>query len=185
MSTGLYTRWDFNPGTVRFTPPSNKTRTFENNVMSYFQLKIHECKLQSLYSTSRQNRIHCFGVDKLFFIATVCLKQWAAVVTLVFVKKDIPLCMKSYQSGSKKSELDELRRSYKQEESFIVIKKWGCEWLRLYKTTTNVQEHVREKFPYRRSLTDYQLLEKIKRMENCLVMFNATLKYLKIWEQTC
>ena len=38
-----------------------------------------------------------------------------------------------------------------------------CEWLRLYKTTTNVKLHIRENFPYRRSLTEQQLLEGIKK----------------------
>ena len=36
---------------------------------------------------------------------------------------------------------------------------WECDWWRLYKTTTNVKLHIREIFPYRRSLTEQQLLE--------------------------
>ena len=40
---------------------------------------------------------------------------------------------------------------------------WECEWWRLYKTTTNVKLHIRENFPYRRSLTEHQLLEGIKK----------------------
>ena len=39
---------------------------------------------------------------------------------------------------------------------------WKCEWWRLHKTTTNGKQLVREKFPYRRSLTDYQLLEDLR-----------------------
>ena len=39
---------------------------------------------------------------------------------------------------------------------------WECDWWRLYKTTTNVKQHVRELFSYRRSLTDYQLLDEKK-----------------------
>ena len=37
MPTGLHTRWDFDSETRRFTPRQNKTRSFENKVMSYFQ----------------------------------------------------------------------------------------------------------------------------------------------------
>ena len=40
---------------------------------------------------------------------------------------------------------------------------WECEWWRLYKTTTNVELHIRENFLYRRSLTEQQLLEGIKK----------------------
>ena len=37
MPTGLYTRWDFDSETSRFTTRQNKTRSFENMVMSYCQ----------------------------------------------------------------------------------------------------------------------------------------------------
>ena len=40
---------------------------------------------------------------------------------------------------------------------------WECEWWRLYKTTTNAKLHIRDIFPYRRSLTEQQLLEGIKK----------------------
>ena len=36
MPTGLYTRWNLDPETKRFTPRQNKTRGFENMVMSFF-----------------------------------------------------------------------------------------------------------------------------------------------------
>ena len=39
----------------------------------------------------------------------------------------------------------------------------GSEWSRLYKTTNTVKQHIREKFPYRRSLAAEQLLEEIKK----------------------
>ena len=40
---------------------------------------------------------------------------------------------------------------------------WECERRKLYKTFTNVRLHIREIFPYRRSLTEQQLLEGIKK----------------------
>ena len=40
---------------------------------------------------------------------------------------------------------------------------WECEWWRLHKTTTNGKLHIRESFPYRRSLTEQQLLEGTKK----------------------
>ena len=63
---------------------------------------------------------------------------------------------------SRKRDLDELKRSYIQEKGFTVIEMWECVWWRLYKTTTDVKLHIRENFPYRRSLTEHQLLEGIK-----------------------
>ena len=64
------------------------------------------------------------------------------------------------QRGSKKREFDALRRHYIQEKGFKVIEMWECEWRRPYKTTKTVKQHIREHFPYRRSLAAEQLLEK-------------------------
>ena len=38
---------------------------------------------------------------------------------------------------------------------------WECQWWRLYKTTNTVKQHIRENFPYRRSLAAEQLSEEI------------------------
>ena len=67
------------------------------------------------------------------------------------------------QRGSKKRELDALRRHYIQEKGYKVIEMWECEWWRLYKTSNTVKQHIREHFPYRRSLAAEQLLEEIKK----------------------
>ena len=65
--------------------------------------------------------------------------------------------------AGKKKELDAWRRHYIQEKGFKVIEMWECEWWRLYKTTNTVKQHIREHFPYRRSLAAEQLLEEIKK----------------------
>ena len=65
--------------------------------------------------------------------------------------------------SSRRKDFDELRRGYIQKKSFTVIEMWECEWWRLYKTTTNVRLHIRENFPYARSLTEHHLLEGLKK----------------------
>ena len=67
------------------------------------------------------------------------------------------------ERGSRRRDFDELRRGYVHEKGFTVIEMWECEWLRLYKTTTNVKLAIRENFPFRRSLTAQQLLEGIRK----------------------
>ena len=57
MPTGPYTRWDFDSETSRSTPRQNKTRSFENMVMSYFQRTRPECKIESFFTTGRQKKI--------------------------------------------------------------------------------------------------------------------------------
>ena len=63
MPTGLYTRWDFDSETSRFAPRQNKTRSFDNMVMSYFQRARQECEIESLFTTGRQKKIDCLSVD--------------------------------------------------------------------------------------------------------------------------
>ena len=38
---------------------------------------------------------------------------------------------------------------------------WECEWWRLYKTDASVKSHLRENFPYKRPLSEEQLLQGI------------------------
>ena len=66
------------------------------------------------------------------------------------------------QRRSKKRVLDALRRPYIQEKGFKIIELWECQWRRLNITTNTVKLHIREQFPYRRSLATEQLLEEIK-----------------------
>ena len=56
MPIGLLTRWDINSETGRVTPRQSKTRSFENMVMSYFQPKRPDCKIESFYTTGRQKK---------------------------------------------------------------------------------------------------------------------------------
>ena len=63
MPTGLYTRWDIDSETSRFTPRQNKTRSFEKTVMSYSQRTGPDCKTESLYATGRQKKTDRLSVD--------------------------------------------------------------------------------------------------------------------------
>ena len=94
-------------------------------------------------------------------IAILSLKQWLAFTTFVPVKSSahLPLKKTSNVAVGKKNSMN---WDYIQEQGFNVIEMWECDWWS-YKTTTNVKLHIREKFPYGRSLTEQQLLEGIKK----------------------
>ena len=62
MPTSLYTRWNLDSETSRFIPRHNKTRSFENMVMPYFQRTRRECEIESLFTIGRQKKIDCFTV---------------------------------------------------------------------------------------------------------------------------
>ena len=64
MPTGLYTRWQYDASeTKRFTAHQNKSRSFENMVLSYFQRSRPDCQLEGNVTTGGQIKIDCFSVD--------------------------------------------------------------------------------------------------------------------------
>ena len=162
--TGLYTRWDIDSETSRFTPRQNKTSCSENKVMSYFQRTRQDCKFASFYNTGRQNTIDCFSVDgfcshcNTVFEAMECFYHFCPCQDLC-----PSLTEEKIQRGSKKKELDALGRHNMQEKGIKVIEIKECEWWRLYKTIKTGRKHIREHFSYRRSLAAEQLLEEIKK----------------------
>ena len=132
-------------------------------VMPHFQRTRPDCKIESFYTTVRQ-KSDCFSVDgfcshcKTLFEAMGCFYLFRPCQEL-----RPSLLEEAIKRGSRKRELDELRRRYIQEKGLMVIETWECEWWRLYKTTTNVKLQIPENFPYRRSLSEHQLLEVIKK----------------------
>ena len=67
MPTGLYTPWEYDSETKRFTARQNKSPSFENMVLSYFQDSRPECKIESNVTTGRQKKNDCFSVDGTFY----------------------------------------------------------------------------------------------------------------------
>ena len=57
MPTGLYTRWEYDTESNRFKPQQNKSRNFENMVMSYFQRQRPECKIECFYTRELRKRL--------------------------------------------------------------------------------------------------------------------------------
>ena len=65
------------------------------------------------------------------------------------------------QRGMKKRQQDEMRRDYIQQKVYQIEEMWECEWWSLYKTDATVQSLLRENFPYKRPLSEEQLLQGI------------------------
>ena len=125
MPTGLYTRWDLDSEAGKFTVRQNKTRSFDSTVMSFFQRTRPDCKIESFYTTGGQKKTDCFSVDGFFshcntvFEAIGCIYHFCPCQGLrpSLTEEDI-------QRGSKKRELDALRRHYIQEKGYKVIEMW-------------------------------------------------------------
>ena len=73
-------------------PPQNKTRRLGNMVMSNFQRKSLECKIESFFLEQPDRRKLTVSVLMGFFLnATLCLNTWVASTTSVPVKEYVLL----------------------------------------------------------------------------------------------
>ena len=123
MPTGLYTRWDFDSDLSRFIPRQNKTRSFENMVMFYFQRTRPECEIESFLTTGRQKKIACFSVDGFCSHCNTVFEAMGSFYHFCPCQELRPfLIEEDIQRGSKKRELDALRRHYIQKRGYKLLK---------------------------------------------------------------
>ena len=164
MPTGLYTRWEFDQETQKFKARQNKSRSFENQVMSYFQKMRPECKIESFATTGEQKKIDCYAVDgycahcSTVFEAMGCYYHFCPCLECSpkFTEEEV-------QRGIKRRELDELRKEYIRSKGYTVIEQWECDWRDKVKKDATVKEFVRSQFPYKRPMTQDTLLSQIKK----------------------
>ena len=163
MPTGLYTQWEYDTESNRFKPQQNKSRTFENMVMSYYQRQRPDCKIDGSYTTGTQKKNDCSKANgfcahcKTWFEAMGCFYPYC---TCQGARPS--LTEKYIERGKKKREMDQMRKQYIKEKRFNVVEMYECGWWNLYKTTTCVKEHLGESFLYKRTLREERLLEQIR-----------------------
>ena len=167
MPTGLYVRWDFHSESSRFIPRQNKTRSFEDMVMSCFQRTRPECDFESFFTTSRQKKIDCFGVDGFCFHCNTLFEAEGCFYHFWPCQELRPsLTEENIQRGSKKKEVsmnwDDITDKIKASR---FLKCGSANGGDCNKTTNTVKQHIREHFPYKRSLAAEQLLEEIRKGE--------------------
>ena len=83
MPTGLYTRWDIDSETGRFTPRQSKTRSFEIWYCLIFNEQDLIVKLRASTLQADRRKLIPSVLMGFVLIATLCLKQWDAFTTFV------------------------------------------------------------------------------------------------------
>ena len=163
MPTGLYTRWEYDSETDWFETRNNRTRNFENEVMSFYQELRRACKVESFYTSGKQEIIECFHVDgycdhcKTVFEAMGCYYHFCSC------QETRPsLSEQDIEVGNKKREMDELRREYIKEKGYNVQEMCECEWWCEWKQNSSVKNQIKTICPYRRPLSTDSSLDKIK-----------------------
>ena len=96
-------------------------------VMSYLQRTRPEYEIQSFLKTGRQKRNDCFSVDGFCSHCNTVFEAICCFFHFCPGRDPRPsLPEEIIQRGSKKGELDALRRHYIQEKGFKVIEMWDC-----------------------------------------------------------
>ena len=65
MPAGQYKRWELGSEIGNFEARQNKTRSFDNMIVSYFQRVRPQCKVEKFYTTGTQKNSDAFSEDGL------------------------------------------------------------------------------------------------------------------------
>ena len=150
MPTGLYSSCELGSESGKYKPRQNKTRSFENMVMSYFQRVRPQCKVESFYTTSTQKKVIFTMLKALVDTTTLCLKLWGCCYHYCPCQDSRPsLTEEEILRGIRKRELDELWEQKIQEKGYSVTEMYECDWWNMYKTSIIVRQDLHESFSYR------------------------------------
>ena len=128
MPTGLYTRWDYDTESNLFKLQQNKSRTFENIVMSYFQRQKLDCKIESFYSTGTQKKIDCFKVYGFCAHCNTVFEAMGCFYHYCPCQEARPsLTEEDIERGNKRRKMDQMRKQYIKEKGYNVVEMWECE----------------------------------------------------------
>ena len=111
MPTGLFTKRELDWESGKVEPRQNKTRSFENMVMSYFQRVRLQSKVESFYTTVTPKKIDANSVDgfcghcNTVFEAVGCYYHFCKCR-----EARLSHAAEKVQRGIKKRELEELRK---------------------------------------------------------------------------
>ena len=156
----LYTRREHDRESNRSKRQQNKSRNFENMVMSYFQRQTPDCKIENFYTTGTQKKVDSSKADGFCPYFKAKLEAMGCFYPYSPCQEARPsLIQENIKRGNKKREMDQMRKQCIKGKGYNVVEMWDCEWWNLYNTTTWVKVHLTESFPYRRPLREERLLE--------------------------
>ena len=131
-------------------------------VLSYFQQSRPDCKIESNVTTGRQKKIDCFSVDGICYHCNTVFEAMGCYYYYCPCQEARPsLTDTDIERGVKKRQQDEMHRDYIHQKGYQIVEMWECEWWSIYKTDASVKSHLRKNFPYRRPLSEEQLLQGI------------------------
>ena len=129
MPTGLYTRWNYDTESQNFTPGQNKTRSFKNMVLSYFQQTRPDCKIENNVTTGRQKTNDCFSVDGNCYHCNTVFEAMGCYYHYCSCQEVRPsLTDNKIMRAIKNREQDQMRKEYIEQKGYKIIETWECKW---------------------------------------------------------
>ena len=147
MPTGLHTRWEYDSEAKRFTARQNKSRSFENMVLSYFQQSPPNCKIESSVTNGRQKKIDFFRVDGICYHGNTVFEARGCYYHYCPGQESRPSLRETgIERGVKSdSKMRCVEITYNKRVSKLL--KCGSVSGGVYKTDASVKSHLRKTFP--------------------------------------
>ena len=162
MPTRLFTRWNYDTESQKLIARQNRTRSFENMVLSYFQQTRPESNIKSNFTTVGQKKVDCFSVDGICNHCNIVFEAMGCFFLYCPCQEARPsLTDNEITKGIKKREQHQLRKEYIQQKGYKIIEMWECKWRELYRTDGTVKSHLRENLPYQRPLSEERFMQQI------------------------
>ena len=119
MTTRLYTRWEYDSETDRLKARNNRTRNFDEMVMSYHQDLRPECTIER-----KHKKTDCFHVDGCSHCKTV-IEVMGNYYQFCSCQETRPsLSEQDIERGNKKRGMAEFRREYIKERGYNIQEMW-------------------------------------------------------------
>ena len=100
--TGLYTRWEFDSDMQKLKARHNRSRNFENMVMSYTKKPDQNAELRASTHLEIKRKLTVSMLMDIAITAKQCLKQWNATTIFVLARRLVPdLAMKILREETK------------------------------------------------------------------------------------
>ena len=183
VPTGFYTGWNYDTESQKFMPRQNKTRPFENMVLSYFNKLIRNVRLKAMLPLADKITLIALVLMEVVTILTLSLNQWL-VFPLLSMSRSSPVIdwQPNYERDKKEWPRPNVQTIYPTERIQIywnvgvqlmgIIPNW-CDSKKIFEQISPVNDLSAKNDSCKRLS-----------MENCLVTFNATSKLLNIWRHT-
>ena len=164
MTTGLYTKWEFNDDSAKFRPKRNWRSLFEQQVIDYLQSTRPECLIQSQFSHKKTKKNwNLFSSMASAPIVTV-FEAMGCYFHFCPCQEEKRLLFEDIENGLKTRERDSGAREYLQGLGYTVVEIWECQWKKWRRENINgVKQFVNKIYPFQQSLSKNALIEKIKR----------------------